>query len=57
VTPSVCRIPRLLGIAPDVDTATLRQAWRRFAERWHPDRSGTDTTFDLLFELTDQPQH
>jgi len=35
----------LLGIASDADPATLRQAWRRLAERWHPDRAGPDTTF------------
>lgn len=34
----------LFGVDDDADLATLRQAWRRLALRWHPDRAGPDTT-------------
>jgi len=35
----------LLGIPPDADDAELRRVWRELARKWHPDSSGTDTTF------------
>ena len=34
----------LLGVAPDIDRAQLRLAWRRLALRWHPDRAGPGST-------------
>ncbi|HEY5938159.1 MAG TPA: DnaJ domain-containing protein [Kofleriaceae bacterium] len=34
----------LFGVDDDADLATLRQAWRQLALRWHPDRAGPDTT-------------
>jgi curved DNA-binding protein CbpA len=34
----------LFGVEDDADMPTLRQAWRRLALRWHPDRAGPDTT-------------
>ena len=34
----------LFGVDDDADLATLREAWRRLALRWHPDRAGPDTT-------------
>lgn len=35
----------LLGLAPDADDTELRRVWRELARKWHPDSSGTDTTF------------
>jgi molecular chaperone DnaJ len=30
----------VLGVAPDADLETMRDAWRALARVWHPDRSG-----------------
>ena len=34
----------LLGVDEDASGAALRHAWRRLAQRWHPDHAGPDTT-------------
>lgn len=35
----------LLGVADGADDEQIRQAWKRLAARWHPDRAGPDATF------------
>ncbi len=32
---------QLLGVSADADTATIKQAWRQLAARWHPDVTST----------------
>ncbi len=34
----------LLGVEADADGEALRQAWKRLARRWHPDRAGSVAT-------------
>lgn len=34
----------LLGVEADADGEALRQAWKRLARRWHPDRAGAVAT-------------
>jgi DnaJ-class molecular chaperone len=34
----------LLGVDADANRAALRRAWRRLAQRWHPDRAGPEAT-------------
>ena len=45
----------LLGVHPGADDEQLRQAWRRIAMRWHPDRAGhgATATFQELSAVRD----
>ena len=49
MTPGVAQ--RVLGLSGPPDASELRQAWRRFALRNHPDRIPTDPSAGERFQL------
>ena len=39
------RLYEVLGVEEDADPIEIRSAFKKLAEKWHPDRCGSDTKF------------